>query len=142
MTTNEATDFNGLTRSRGRSVFVDDGIHDTLPFGREMVLNHGLLPLAFGFRLATTTLVAELASADVRASAMNGTANVVVLAFRGACVAGAPLTVVVPDHSRSTVLAPFRGRDDGLLAVHLGLADEDETAGSEVAGVADATDLV
>ncbi|TSC94637.1 MAG: hypothetical protein CEN87_358 [Parcubacteria group bacterium Licking1014_1] len=106
-----------------------------------MVFDLRLLALTFGLRLAATTLVAELTDTDVRTSAVNGAANVVVLALRGTRVADTPLAVEV-DHARAAVLAPLHGRDDGLLAVHLGLADEDETAGTEVAGVANATDFV
>ena len=106
------------------------------------MLDHGLPPLAIGLRLATTTLIAELAGADVRASAVNGAKNVVVLALRGAHVAGVPLTVGITDHPCVAVFATLRNGDDGLLAVHFGLADEDETTGSEIAGVADASYLL
>ena len=100
------------------------------------------LTLALRSRLATTTLVAELADTDIRASAVNGATNVVVLALRCTRVAGFPLTIGVTNHACATVLAPLRGHDDGLLAIHLGLADEDETAGTKVAGIANAIDLV
>lgn len=142
MSPNETIHLDGLTRSCRRSVLVDQKVDDAFLLSREMVLDHGLLAFALGLRLATTTLVAELADTDVRAPAVNSSTNVVVLALRGTRVAGAPLAVGVPDHSRTAVLAPLRGRDDGLLAVQLGLADEDETAGTEVTGVADAIDFV
>ncbi len=137
----ETTDFDGLSRSNGRTVLVENDYSQFL-LDREMVLDHRLLPFILGLRFATTTLVAELADTDVRASAVNGAANVIVLALRGTRVAGTPLAVEVTDHPRAAVLAPLRGGDDGLLAIHLGLADEDETTGAEVTGVADATDFV
>ncbi len=40
------------------------------------------------------------------------------------------------------MLAPHPGRDDGLLAIHLGLAKEDEAAMPVEADVADVIDLV
>jgi len=137
----ETANLDGLTRSDGRLVFVDD-VYSQFFLNREMVLDHRLLPLTLGLRLAATTFVAELADADVRASAMNGAVNVVVLAFRGTRVANAPLVIEVADHPCTAVLTPLRGGNDGLLAIHLGLADEDETAGAKVTGVTNVTDLV
>lgn len=140
--TNEAIDLDGLTRSDRRAVLVDD-VHAQFLLDCETMFDLRLLALAFGLRLAATTLVAVLADAHVSdTSAVDHAANVIVLALRGTRVAGFPFAVGVADHARAAVLAPLRGGDDGLLAIHLGLADEDETAGAEVAGVADAIDFV
>src|SRR3989344_848222 len=140
--TNETIDLDGLTRSGWGSILVDD-MHPQLLFGREVVFDLRLLALTLGLRLAATTLVAELTDAHVSdASAVDHAGNVCVLALRGARVAGFPLTIGVADHARTAVLAPQPGGDDGLLAIHLGLTDEDEATGTEVAHIADAADLV
>src|SRR3989338_8747326 len=118
----EPTDFDGLTRSDGRAVFVDD-VHPQLLLDREVVFDHRLLPLALGSRLAATTFVAKLADAHIRASAVDHPANLVVLTLRGTRVAGSPLAVEVANHARAAVLATLSGGDDGLLAIHLGLTD-------------------
>jgi len=139
VTASEPTNFDGLTRSCGKLVFVDDGYSQFL--GRKMVLDHGLLPLTLGLRLATTAETAELAHADVERGAVNCPTLVLMFALGGARVTDRPLAGAMIDHRSTAETAELRSGNDRLLTVYLDFAEKDQTAGSEVAGFADAINL-
>ena len=135
--TGESPELYRLPRPLGRPVLVVNGDAE-LVLHREVMLDDTLLPLALLLRLAATALGAELADADVDASAVDGTTLVGVLAHLGARVAGLPLAAGHADHLRAADLAGNAEADELLhtLDVRVGRLDEGEAPAAEEAHVA------